>query len=110
MMTKKEFIQQAAIELAAALIQPYNSTAEGLSKMNKENLTVVASEMAIHLANSLEYVVEEYVDFPVFEIFAEIAQTISEADTASEEQHHIHTGFHLLRHTFRRRHRTNTIA
>lgn len=62
MMTKKEFIQKAAIELAAALIQPYNSTADGLSQMHKENLTVVASEMAIHLANSLEYVVEEYAD------------------------------------------------
>lgn len=62
MMTKKEFIQHAAIELAAALTQPYYNTAEGLSKMNKENLTFIASEMAIHLANSLEYVVEEYVD------------------------------------------------
>ena len=61
-MTKKEFIQHAAIELAAALIEPYNNTANGLSKKNKEYLTVEASEMAIHLANSLEYVVEEYVD------------------------------------------------
>ena len=72
MMTKKEFIQQAAIELAAALIQSYNSTVctveelskihKELSKKRKENFIVEASEMAIHLANSLEYVVEEYVD------------------------------------------------
>ena len=59
MMTKKEFIQHAAIELAAALIQPYNSTAEGLSEFNKENLVIEASQMAVFLANTLENVVED---------------------------------------------------
>ena len=58
-MTKKEFIQHAAIELAAALIQPYNSTAEGLSEFNKENLVIEASQMAVFLANTLENVVED---------------------------------------------------
>ena len=67
MMTKNEFIQKAAIELAAALIEPYNNSAQGLNEWQEEQLVIRASRMAVFLVNTLEIVAEdEGVQGPIF--------------------------------------------
>ena len=58
-MTKKEFIQQAAIQLAAALVEPFNNSPQGLNEWNEEKLVIRASKMAIFLANTLEIAAED---------------------------------------------------
>ena len=58
-MTKKEFIQHAAIELAAALIEPYNNSAKGLNEYTEEQLIMRASKMSVFLANTLEIIAED---------------------------------------------------
>ena len=57
-MTKKEFIQQAAIQLAAALVEPFNNSPQGLNEWIEEKLVIRASKMAFFLADTLQNVAE----------------------------------------------------
>lgn len=69
-MNKREFIQQATIQMAAALVKVYDEQASGLVEdleNQSEKLALDATHLAIDLAETLEDEYKNFTDTYVFD-------------------------------------------